>query len=100
MTTTDFLVLLPLLILAGWACLLLLIDLLVPAGRKGWTAALAMAGLVAVGVVTGTQWNWSLPAFGGMIVVDGYSLFLNYVFLLSGAAGIVLAQATLARQGI
>ena len=34
----DFLAILPLIVVAGWACLLLLADLFVPAGRKGLTA--------------------------------------------------------------
>jgi NADH-quinone oxidoreductase subunit N len=100
MLTTDFLASLPLLVITAWACLLLLIDLLVPANRKGWTAALGVLGLIVTGVVTATQWNWSLTAFGGMLAADGFSRFLIFVFLISGVAGMVLAQASLARMGI
>ena len=45
-TYTDFFTLIPYLILTVWACLLLLVDLFIPKGRKGITAFLAALGLV------------------------------------------------------
>jgi NADH-quinone oxidoreductase subunit N len=101
MTNTDLISILPLLLLTGYACALLLVDLFIPAGRKQWTAWLALAGLAAAGAGM-LPWPRAgyLPAFGGMIVVDGFSIFLNLVFLISGALAVLLALNYLPRTGI
>ena len=99
MTTTDFFSILPVTIVAGWACVLLLADLLIPDARKGWTAWLAGLGLLGA---FGAQIALSgavRSGFGGMIAADGFSQFLNYLFLLTGALGIVLARAYNQRMG-
>ena len=52
MTLTDLLTLLPLVFLAGWAVLLLLLDLWIPVNQKGITAVLSGLGLVVtIGLV-------------------------------------------------
>ncbi len=45
MTRSDILTLLPLVVLVVWAMALLLVDLWIPAHRKGITALLAAVGL-------------------------------------------------------
>ena len=89
MNSTDLKTLLPLLILTGWACLLLLVDLFIPVGYKKWTGWLALIGLAAAGAGM-LAWPSSgyLVGFNGMVVADGFSLFLNGVFLLSAALAI------------
>ncbi len=101
MTNTDLISILPLLILSGYACLLLLADLFIPAGRKQWTGWLALVGLLAAGAGM-LPWprSGSLTGFGGMIVVDGFALFLNVIFILSGVLAILLALNYLPRTGI
>jgi NADH-quinone oxidoreductase subunit N len=101
MTNTDFISILPLLILTGYACLLLLVDLLIPAGRKQWTGWLGLVGLLAAGAGM-LPWpsSGSLTGFGGMIVVDGFAFFLNVIFILSGVLAILLALNYLPRTGI
>jgi NADH-quinone oxidoreductase subunit N len=102
---------LPLVVLAGWACLLLLVDLFIPRERtgvpnhQGITALLAVLGLVAALVITLLQSvqvgnNSGTSAFNGMIMVDGFSIFLSVLILLSGLAGIGLAYDYLKRMGI
>ncbi len=101
MTNTDFISILPVLILTGYACVLLLVDLFIPAGRKQWTGWLALVGLAAAGagMLPWPQRGY-LSGFGGMIVADGFSIFLHIVFLLSGALAILLALNYLPRTGI
>ena len=101
MTHTDLISILPLLILTGYACLLLLVDLLIPAGRKQWTGWLGLIGLLAAGAGM-LPWpsSGSLTGFGGMIVVDGFAFFLNVIFILSGVLAILLALNYLPRTGI
>jgi NADH-quinone oxidoreductase subunit N len=101
MTNTDFISILPLLILTGYACVLLLVDLFIPPGRSHWTGWLALLGLAATGAGM-APWPRSgyQLAFNGMIAVDGFSIFLNIVFLLSGALAILMALNYLRRAGI
>jgi NADH-quinone oxidoreductase subunit N len=99
MTQTDLLTLLPLLVLAGWAVLLLLLDLWIPADRKGFTAFLAALGfMVTIGLVI---WRSGpvVQAFNHSVQVDGVSDFLSVLFLVSGLAGVTLGYEYLRRMG-
>ena len=60
MTTSDFNAILPLLVLSGWASLLLLVDLWIPKNHKGITAFLALLGL-AVTLAVEVIIAYSLP---------------------------------------
>ncbi len=101
MTHTDLITILPALILSGSACLLMLVDLAIPAGRKQWTAWLGFVGIIGGGV--GLLW-WPavgyLPGFGGMVIADQFALFLNLIFLVTGAFAVLLALNYLPRTGI
>jgi NADH-quinone oxidoreductase subunit N len=100
MSVRDLSVILPLLILAGWACGLLLLDAFIPHGRKGITALLAALGLVAALGAAVARLGQSAEAFGGMIIGDGFASFLTVLFLLVGLAGIALAYDYLKRTGL
>jgi NADH-quinone oxidoreductase subunit N len=101
MTLIDLTAILPALILAGYACLLLLADLAIPENRKRWTAALALLGLAASGAAM-IPWpaGGQLVAFGGMLYADGFAVFLNITFLVTGALTVLLAVAYLPRMGL
>jgi NADH-quinone oxidoreductase subunit N len=88
---------LPLVVLAGWATALLLVDLAIPKDRKGWTAVLAALGLLASLVVVIVQSTSPQSAFSGMVTVDSFSIFLSVILLLSGLAGVGLAYDYLQR---
>jgi NADH-quinone oxidoreductase subunit N len=100
MTSSDFLTLLPLVVLLLWAMVMLLVDLWIPAHRKGITALLAALGLVVSLGLSLTQAGQARTAFNGMVVVDGFAVFLNVLFLASGLAGVALAYDYLKRMGI
>jgi NADH-quinone oxidoreductase subunit N len=100
MIASDILSILPLVFLVGWASLLLLVDLFIPKDHKGITALLAAIGLIVSMALTLTQLGLSTPAFNDMIVVDGFSLFLNLIFLGSGLVGVALAFDYLKRMGL
>ncbi|MCC6746138.1 MAG: NADH-quinone oxidoreductase subunit N [Deltaproteobacteria bacterium] len=94
----DFLHLLPLIFVFGWACLVLLASALGPvkASRLG---PLSLFGLLlALGV---TAWSWvehATPAtelFGGMLVVDRFSLFLDLIFLVATGLTILVSSGYL-----
>ena len=100
MTQTDFYTILPVSILAIWACVLLLVDLFLPEERKGLTPVLAAAGLALTMGISLTQLGTNTSGFGGMVTLDGFSNFLNLLFLLTGLLAIALAYGYLKRMGL
>jgi len=100
MTGTDFISLLPHTVLLVWATLLLLVDLAIPKERKGITAALAALGLaISLGLVF-TQIGQNQLVFNQMAVVDGFSTFLNVLFLVSGLVAVAIAPDYLRRMNM
>ncbi len=105
MKLSDLNVILPIALLVAWACVLLLVDLFIPKGRKGWTALLAAFGFaVTLGLTLTRVGQEIVPVqgsrFEGMVVQDGFSTFLNALFLSSGLLGIALAYGYLKRMQI
>src|SRR3990172_7502694 len=104
MTISDFNAILPLLVLSGWACALLLVDLWIPKDRKAITAVLTICGLaVTTAVLTAVALaveGEPIFAFGGMVTFDGFTVFLNGVVLLVGATAILLALNYLKQANI
>jgi NADH-quinone oxidoreductase subunit N len=104
MTLTDLLlnmkVVLPTAVLIAWSCVLLLADLFIPKGRKGWTALLAALGLLLCLGLSITQGERATAGFNGMVIYDGFSFFLNILFLSSGLVGIALAYDYIKRLEI
>ena len=81
----DWAALLPLMLLAAGALILLMVRSLVPARSMPpvidavWTFALAAAGLVSVALL----WNRDdLGGFGGQFVMDGVALFVTAIVLV------------------
>jgi NADH-quinone oxidoreductase subunit N len=89
-----------LILVPGWASLLLLADLFVPAGRKGITGLLAGLGLLSALGVAIAQFGAQRPVFDGMLIVDGYASFLDVLFLFAGLFAIMLAHDYLRRMGL
>ena len=100
MTQLDSYTILPLLILTTWACVLLLVDLFIPKDRKGITALLAALGLALTLGYTLSQFGREVSGFSGMVVLDGFSTFVNVLILVSGLLGIALAYGYVRRMGI
>ncbi len=104
MTPIDFSTLLPVIVLTAWACLLLLVDLFLR--RKGLTALFAAVGLVVtmglcIGQGVGLDREGAVAlGFNGMVVMDGFSNFLNVLFLVTGLLGIAIAYGYNRRMGI
>jgi NADH-quinone oxidoreductase subunit N len=104
--TINLLAVLPALVLVGWACVVLMIDLFIPPAHKYWTAWLSVLGLVGSGValamqmISFTRAGAAQSAFGGMLAVDGFALFLQAIFLLSAVISILIALNYLPRRGI
>jgi NADH-quinone oxidoreductase subunit N len=101
MTQADFNTALPLTLLIVWACLLLLLDLFIPKERKGITAALAALGLaLTLGFTLAQIGQEPSAGYQGMIVLDGFSIFINALLLVSGLLGIALSFGYIKRMGL
>jgi NADH-quinone oxidoreductase subunit N len=104
MTVNDLLnnmnVILPLAVLIAWSCMLLIVDLTIPKGHKGWTAVMAAIGLLLSLGISIARFGTATTGFSGMVISDGFSYFLNMLFLFSGLAAIALAYDYLKRMGI
>jgi NADH-quinone oxidoreductase subunit N len=98
MPDINFSVVLPLLFLTVWACLLLLVDLFVK--QKGITAFLAALGLALALGLTISQVGLTQTGFTSMVVLDGFSTFVNGLLLVSGLFGVALAYGYLKRMGL
>ncbi len=100
MTQLDSYTILPLIILTAWACVLLLVDLFIPKNRKGITALLSALGLALTLGFTLSQIGNEVTGFNGMVVLDGFSTFVNALLLVSGLLGIALAYGYVKRMGM
>ena len=98
MPPLNFSAILPLLILTVWACVLLLVDLFIK--NKGITALLAALGLALTLGFTLSQIGATDTGFNNMVVLDGFSTFVDALLLVSGLFGIALAYGYLKRMGI
>jgi len=94
---------LPELILAGAAMLILLVDAARPSRGGRPMAVVAMLGIAAAGAVVVRQWQVpaadELTVLGGMVAVDRYALFFRLVILGCAALGVLLAAHYLERTG-
>ena len=100
MTTSDFNSIFSVFVLASWASLLLLVDLFVPKDRKWVTAWLAILGLVGTLVMVLIMSQFTLSGFGGMVMLDGFTHFLNVIVILTGIVGVLIAQNYLHKNNI
>src|SRR5512134_2028693 len=102
MKPDDLITTFPLIFLTLWACALLLIDLSIPATRKGITPLLAALGLGLTLFFTyrQSQVGREIMAFQDMVVLDGFAIFVNALLLVSGLLGIALAYNYVKRMGL
>jgi NADH-quinone oxidoreductase subunit N len=100
LTSQDYQVLTPYIILTTWACVLLLVDLFIPKVRKSITALLAALGLAVTLGFTLSQIGMEGSGFFSMVVLDGFSTFVNALLLVSGLLGVALAYGYLSRMGL
>jgi NADH-quinone oxidoreductase subunit N len=100
LTALHYEILKPYILLTVWACVLLLVDLFIPKDRKGITALLAAVGLGLTLSFTLMQIGSEGSGFNKMVVLDGFSIFINALLLVSGLLGVALAYGYVKRMNI
>jgi NADH-quinone oxidoreductase subunit N len=103
-TATDFFVLKPILLLSLFGCGILILDFLIKDPRmRWWNAMTALLGEIITGVAI---WQHqqdlggaAIQGLGGAIVVDGFSVFFNWLFLGAAALAILISVTYLEIEG-
>ncbi|MGH9720286.1 MAG: NADH-quinone oxidoreductase subunit N [Bryobacteraceae bacterium] len=105
----DHFVLKPALMLALFGCAILLLDTLIvpnPAQRKRLVAIFVLPALALTAFALGHQQKWlwesgakELTAFQGSLTLDGFSLFFNWVFLVSTLIVAIVSYRYLELEG-
>ncbi|HET9939645.1 MAG TPA: NADH-quinone oxidoreductase subunit N [Candidatus Eisenbacteria bacterium] len=90
----------PLIIVSVLGILLLLVDLLLPHGKKHHTAWLALAGIVYAMIRTYSQLGQFQVGYSGMVVLDSLSTVLNLLFLASTGVVILLSMPFLKKEDV
>ncbi len=105
-TANDFHVLKPAILLCLFGCGILLLDaFFVRRIGKGWyNAVTALMGETAVAVVLWQHWTdvssgGEFSGLGGSVVVDGFGVFFNGIFVLSAALAIILSARYMEAEG-
>lgn len=92
--------LLPALLPAATAILIMLADVLLPLKNKNWLALLALLGLGAAAYFSLVLFGANASAFNQSIVADNFALGISLVILFTGAVTILLSLDFLAARGL
>jgi NADH-quinone oxidoreductase subunit N len=90
----------PALIVFGAAALVLLLDVLPPRDRKGHLPIVSLAGIVLALLSTTWLWGEDSRAFHGMVVLDGFALFLQLVICYAAGLVVLLSIDYLRERGL
>jgi NADH-quinone oxidoreductase subunit N len=100
MIFTDIFSILPLTALIVWALIMLISGLFVRERSSFIHPLFAAVGLIFAGGLLYNQVDKPALTFAGMVSVDGFSVFLQALFLLCGLLAVVISPAYLKRFGI
>ena len=100
--TFNILSILPILVLAGFGMLVLVVDVMSARklGEKNLLAYLSLAGIVIAAIVSRNSTATTLFSFNETFTTDNYSLFFNILFLLSTGLVILISHSYIKREDI
>src|SRR5262245_7611487 len=90
----------PLLIVSGTAMLLLLLELVLPRGRKQISAYVALAGVLWALVRAAGQWGLTQRGYADMVALDNLTTLFNLLFLGSTLVTILLSGPFVRRDEV
>ena len=90
----------PLLIITCVGIALLLLDLILPHGKKHFSAWIALGGVGWALVRTLTQWGVFQTGYSGMVILDNLSTLFNVLFLASTGIVILLSHPFLSKDDV
>src|SRR5574341_145519 len=100
--TFNILSILPILILAGFGMIVLLVDVLASRklGDKNLLAYLSLLGIIIAAIFSRSSTGTTLFSFNETFTIDNYSLFFNVIFLLSTGLTILISHSYIKREEI
>jgi len=101
-TDSNLITILPELIVALTALLVLVLDLVIDRDRRDYMAYVGILGLIGAAVADGIIWSngAASSAFNGAVTLDGFTLFTNLVFLTVGVLVLLMSPDYLRREGL
>lgn len=100
LTSSDFVRILPELILTGFGALIVLVEPFLPRRSKGVLGHIALIGTLLALLSTMVLVANRGPAFGNLIVVDEFSIFFRFLLLIITGLTILVSLAYLERENI
>lgn len=100
--TFNILSVLPILTLAGFGMIVLLVDVLSSRklGEKNLLAYLSLMGIIIAAILARNSTGTTLFSFHESFTIDNYSLFFNFIFLLSTGLVILISHSYIKREEI
>ncbi len=100
----DLQLIAPELILTVCACIVLVMEVVLPYRKSKVTAYFGLVGIALAGVSLGLQWWYShdvlpLDGFYGMVRIDGFALLFKAIFLIAAALAIGISTRYLDIEG-
>src|SRR5882724_2562224 len=100
----DLQLIAPELILTVCACVVLVMEVVLPYRKSKLTAYFALIGILLAGVALGSQWWYNrdllpLDGFYGMVRIDGFALLFKSIFLIAAALAIAISTRYLDIEG-
>jgi NADH-quinone oxidoreductase subunit N len=97
----DLLPIAPEMVLVGAAILVLLLDAWRPARNQRLAVGLTLIGLIGAAVASVILWRWTGPGtvLGGMVAVDGFSVFFRLLVVVAAAIAVLFSATYLDRTG-
>jgi len=96
----DYGVLLPELVVTATALLVLVLDLLIPPGRRRWLAAFSALGLLLALLATVPLWGADRSAFSGTVIGDSFAAFFDVILLSTGLLTVLISPRFLRSLGL
>ncbi|MBI4381738.1 MAG: NADH-quinone oxidoreductase subunit N [candidate division NC10 bacterium] len=90
---------LPEVVLSLVAMVILMLDFIVPKGRRDWLGYLSVLGVLLTLMVLCRQWGATQSAFSGQYLIDPFALFFKILFLASGGLIILMSIGYLRGEG-
>ncbi len=98
MPELNWIILIPALIVTGFALAILCLDIVRPKNRGTGAAYLALIGTVAALVASIRLWGQQQYGIGGMLFLDNFALFFNVIFLIGTGLAIFISTGYLQRE--
>jgi NADH-quinone oxidoreductase subunit N len=99
-SVNDLLASLPVFVLCGWGMFILMYDLVIGPRYHAVLGWAGLMGLAAALVTVGMLWQQGVQGFGGMLVQDGFALFLSAIGIIATALTILASMDYMRLRGI